>query len=99
MLMYLDYYFHLNTVIFQIVIYQRILKKVSQSQKDSLIINQHIIIISEGSCDTVKTGVMMLKIQHCITGINYIWKYIKIENVFKIAIFNKILFSPVFLIK
>ncbi len=29
---------------------------------------------------TLKTGVMMLKIQHCITKINSILKYIKIEN-------------------
>ncbi len=29
---------------------------------------------------TLKTEVMMLKIQLCITGINYILKYIKIEN-------------------
>ncbi len=39
-------------------------------------------MISEGLCDTVKTGVKMLKIQHCFTGINYILKYIKIENLF-----------------
>ncbi len=29
---------------------------------------------------TLKTAVMMLKIQLRITGINYIWKYIQIEN-------------------
>ncbi len=29
---------------------------------------------------TLKTGVMMLKIQLCITAINYILLYIKIEN-------------------
>ncbi len=29
---------------------------------------------------TPKTGVMMLKIQLCITGINYILIYIKMEN-------------------
>ncbi len=29
---------------------------------------------------TLKTGVMMLKIQLCITGINYILKYIHVEN-------------------
>ncbi len=28
----------------------------------------------------LKTGVMMLKIQLCITNINYIFKYIQIEN-------------------
>ncbi len=35
-------------------------------------------MISEGS---LKTGVMMLKIQLRITEINYILKYIEIENV------------------
>ncbi len=29
---------------------------------------------------TLKTGVMMLKIQHCITEINYILMYIKTGN-------------------
>ncbi len=29
---------------------------------------------------TLKTGVMMLKIQLFIKEINYVWKYIKIEN-------------------
>ncbi len=29
---------------------------------------------------TLKTAVMMLKIQRCITGINYILQYIKTEN-------------------
>ncbi len=29
---------------------------------------------------TLKPGVMMLKIQRCITEINYILKYIKTEN-------------------
>ncbi len=32
---------------------------------------------------TLKTGVMMLKIQLCITGINYFKIYIKIENSFE----------------
>ncbi len=42
---------------------------------------------------TLKTGVMMLKIQLCFTGINYILKYVKIENLFSIAIiFHKITF-------
>ncbi len=34
-------------------------------------------MISEGSCDT---EVMMLKIQLCITEINYILKYIQIKK-------------------
>ncbi len=42
-----------------------------------LVVNQHIRMISEGSCDT---GVMMLKIQFYITGIKYTLKYIQIEN-------------------
>ncbi len=29
---------------------------------------------------TLKTGVMMLKIERCVTEINYILKYIKIGN-------------------
>ncbi len=37
---------------------------------------------------TLKTGVMMLKIQLCITGIIYILKYIKLE--FNILIFHNI---------
>ncbi len=41
--------------------------------------NQHITMISEGSCDT-ETGVMMLKIQRCVTEINSILKYFKIGN-------------------
>ncbi len=40
---------------------------------------------------TLKTGVMMLKIQLCITGINSILKYIKIKKkLFKILNSNKI---------
>ncbi len=31
---------------------------------------------------TLKTGVMMLKIQRCITGINHILLYIHIENTY-----------------
>ncbi len=42
-------------------------------------LNNHIIMISEDHV-TLKTGVMMLKIQRCITEINYISKYIKTEN-------------------
>ncbi len=39
--------------------------------------NQDIIMISEDHV-TLKTGVMMLKIQLCITGIYYILKYIQL---------------------
>ncbi len=34
---------------------------------------------------TLKTGVMMLKIQLCITGINYILNYINVENHFYLS--------------
>jgi len=40
---------------------------------------------------TLKTGVMMLKIQLCITGINYILKYVKIENGEHKRLFSKTL--------
>ncbi len=59
-------------------------KKVSQVQKtiwSSTTISTLITNISEWLMKdhvTLKTGVMMLKIQRCITEINYIWKYIKI---------------------
>ncbi len=36
-------------------------------------------MISEGSCDT-EDGSNDAEIQRCITGINYILKYIKIGN-------------------
>ncbi len=42
-------------------------------------VNQHIRLISEDHV-TLKTGVMMLKIQLCIKGIHYILKYITIES-------------------
>ncbi len=41
--------------------------------------NQVIRMISEDHV-TLKNGVIMLKIQFCITGINNIFKYIQIEN-------------------
>ncbi len=43
--------------------------------------NQYIIMISEDHV-TLKTGVMMLKIQLRITEINYILHYITIEIMF-----------------
>ncbi len=42
-------------------------------------VNQYIIMISEDHV-TLKTGVMMQKIQLCITEINYSLQYILIEN-------------------
>ncbi len=76
-----------ETIIFN---YQRILKKVSRFPQKyeatqlfstlmifrnvSWAVNQHIRLISEDHV-TLKTGVMMLKIQLRITGINYILKY------------------------
>ncbi len=52
--------------------------KTLKLQKQSAV-NQYIRMISEDHV-TLKTGVMMLKVQLCITGINYILKYITIEN-------------------
>ncbi len=61
------------------------LKKLQLPKKyeavSTLIINQHIIMISEDHV-TLKPAVMMLKIQRCITEINSILKYIKIRNQF-----------------
>jgi len=44
-----------------------------------MFLEQQIIILDWFLTDhvTLKTGVMMRKIQFCITGINYILKYIK----------------------
>ncbi len=47
-----------------------------------MFLEQPIRMVSEESRDTEETGVMMLKIQICITGINYILKYIHIETSF-----------------
>ncbi len=43
----------------------------------------NLLMISEGYLKdhvTLKTGVMMLKIQLCITDMNYVLKYIQIEK-------------------
>ncbi len=53
---------------------QKILKKVSQFTKNII----HIYIYKYHV--TLKTGVMMLKIQLCITGINDMLKYTELEN-------------------
>ncbi len=43
--------------------------------------------------ETLRIGVMMLKMQLCIKLINYIWKYIQIENkIFKIVISQYLLY-------
>ncbi len=42
--------------------------------------NQHIRIISEGSRDTENWSNDCWKLGFCITGMNYILKYIQIEN-------------------
>ncbi len=60
-------------------------KQLSSTTVSTLIINQHIIMISEDYV-TLKTGVMILKIQLCFTGINCILKYIKQETILEIAI-------------
>ncbi len=44
-------------------------------------VNQYIIMISEDHV-TLKTGVMMLKIQLRITEIYYILTYINLENIY-----------------
>ncbi len=54
-------------------------KQLRSTTVSTLIINQHIKMISEDHV-TLKTGVMMLKIQLCFTGINCILKYIKQET-------------------
>ncbi len=41
-------------------------------------LNQNISMISEGSCNTED---LMLKIQHCITEIKYIWNIFKYETI------------------
>ncbi len=46
---------------------------------DNWAANQHIIMISEDHV-ILKTALMMLKNQRCITEINYILKYIQVEN-------------------
>ncbi len=45
-----------------------------------MIINQHIRVISEESCDTEDCN--DAENSALITGINYILKYIKIENIY-----------------
>jgi len=58
---------------FELHIHQCILRKCESFQRNIKQFSTPIIrnVISEGSC--VKTGVMMLKIRLCITGINYIF--------------------------
>ncbi len=49
------------------------------NKKSLLAANQHIRMISEGSCDTEDWSNVCWKISFAITGINYILKYIKIK--------------------
>ncbi len=59
---------------------------IDNDNKYLLRLNQHIIMISEGSCDTedwsnnAENHNAMTENQLCITGINYILQYIQIEN-------------------
>ncbi len=53
---------------------------IDNNNKHLLSLNPYIIMISEDHA-TLKTGEMMLKIQLCITEINYILQYIKIVNI------------------
>ncbi len=60
----------------KIKMYHMFQKQLSSTTVSTLIIYQHIIMISEDHV-TLKTGVMLMKIQLCFTGINCILKYIK----------------------
>ncbi len=58
-------------------------------KKNDLAPNQHIRKIFEGSCDSSDTEDWSngwWKFSFAITGINYIWKYITIENCYLISI-------------
>ncbi len=80
--------------------YHTVKKKVEQTSADFLVLSIFFYInLKQQSEKTQKsaeagclkrlvcsTGVMMLKIQFCITGINYILKYTTIKNVFLIVI-------------
>ncbi len=82
-------------LLFCISIHQRILGKENHSfnknvsttfnidNNNNVFLEQQISILERFLKDhmTLKIGVLMLKIQLCITGINYILKYIKIENI------------------
>ncbi len=59
--------------------YSTAIYNTNNNNKCFLSTNQYVRMISEGSCDT-EDRVMMLEIQLCITEINYILKYIQIEN-------------------
>ncbi len=52
---------------------------IDNNKKCFLSTNQHIRMISGGSCDT-EDWRNDAEIQLCITGINYILKYIGLEN-------------------
>ncbi len=56
-------------------------KILSSTTVSTLIINQHIRMISEGSCDTEDCS-NDAENTALITGINYILKYIKTENIY-----------------
>ncbi len=64
-----------------------------------MFLKQQIIILEWFLKDhvTLKTEVMMLKIQLCITGINYILKYIHLFEI--VIIFNNITVFAIFLLK
>ncbi len=47
---------------------------------------------------TLKTGGMMLKIQRCVTEINYVLKYIKPENIY-VKLYNYSDFTVFFIKK
>jgi len=68
----------INTVLLNDSILYVILKKMIRWR--NLSSNQHIRIIFFKDRVTLRTGVMMLKILLCVTRMNYILKYIKIEK-------------------
>ncbi len=59
-------------------IYYGFHKNIKQHNYDNIFFHKTSIL--ECFFVTLKTGVMKLKFSFAITGINYIWKYTKIEN-------------------
>ncbi len=76
---YLTFERHVQKIVCAVTPQLRNFTFLKSTTVSTLIINQHIRMLSEGPCDT---GVMMLKIQHYITEINSILKYIKIGKLY-----------------
>ncbi len=87
----LHFLFEINAVLLNFIFIKEFGKNVPQNDSAAVLFssfikinvswaaNQYISMISEDHV-TLKTGVMMLEIQLCISGINYILEYIQIEN-------------------